>query len=309
MGTASESAAREPVRIVVGVDFSQPSLRALDWAGVLASGRPATVVAVHAVEPTPLSLMTEAAERLASRGIARLEEQCEGLRRQGLTCIARCEVGRPSQVVRDAVEEQGADLVIVGNRGMTAIKRSMIGSNADRVLRTVDAPVLVVHASDATRERLRALVATDFSEDADEAIAAFRRMFLPSSIRLDARVLHATVPPTALESVDAPLVERVDWTRLAEDAEERVGQVARTLRADGVEASVAVARGGAARTILAETRAWRADLVVIGRRGMSALERIFLGSIAERVLHGAPCAVFCGHRAPVAAARRAAYIG
>ena len=304
-----ETASHETIRIVVGIDFSQASLRALEWAGALAAGRPAVVIAVHAIEPTPLSLMTDAAERLATRGMERLEVQCEGLRRKGLSCTAHCEVGRPWQVIRSVVTSQGADLVVVGNQGLTAIRRSMIGSNADRVLRAVDAPVLVVHASDAVRERLRVLVATDFSEDSDEAIGAFRRAFLPSMIRLDARILHATVPPALLESAEAPLVGRVDWPRLEEDAAERVEQVARTLRADGVEASVAVARGGAARTILAEARAWRADLVVIGRRGMSALERIFLGSVAERVLHGAPCAVFCGHRAPVAAARRAAYIG
>jgi nucleotide-binding universal stress UspA family protein len=69
-----------------------------------------------------------------------------------------------------------------------------------------------------------------------------------------------------------------------------------------------VTRGGAVRTILAESRAWRADLVVIGRRGMSGLERMLLGSVAERVLHGAPCAVFCGHRATVPAGARASYI-
>jgi len=298
----------EPVRIVVGVDFSQPSMRALEWAGALAARRQAMVVAVHAIEPTPLSAMAEAAESLAARAEERLAAACEPVRRHGTPCDIRCAVGRAWQVVSDAVDEGPTDLVLVGNRGMSAMKRAMIGSNADRVLRAVDAPVLVVHASDAVRDRLRVLVATDFSGESDEAVAAFRRLFLPSALRLDARVLHAVVPPVLVESVDAPLLERIDWSRFDEDATERIELVARMLRADGVEASVAVARGGAVRTILAESRAWRADLVVIGRRGMSGLERLFLGSVAERVLHGAACAVFCGHRAAVPAEGRASFI-
>jgi len=305
--TGQEIAA-QPLRIVVGVDFSQPSLRALEWAAALAAGRRAEVTAVHAIEPTPLSVVAEAAESLAARGRDRLEEHCERVRRRGLCCRARCAVGRPWQVVRDAVEDEGGDLAVVGDRGISAVRRAILGSNADRVLRTLEVPVLVVRTSDIARERLRVLVATDFSEDSEEAVAAFRQVFLPSAIRLEARVIHALPTPAVVESVDVPLLERIDWSRLDEDATDRIERVARGLRADGIEASIAVTRGGAVRTILAESRAWRADLVVIGRRGMSGLERMLLGSVAERVLHGAPCAVFCGHRATVPAGARASYI-
>jgi len=112
-----------------------------------------------------------------------------------------------------------------------------------------------------------------------------------------------------LESVDVPLVERIDWVALDEQARASAERIAHGFSADGIEASVCVQRGGAARTVLAESRSWRADLLLVGRRGMSGFERVVMGSTAERVLHAAGCAVFSAQRARVASPRaRAAYI-
>jgi|GEM_PF-386740 len=289
------------MRIVVAVDFSQPSMRALDWAEAIAEGRASTVVAVHAIDPTPLAHVAEAADSLVVRAEERVSRVCASIARKGIPVEAYCAVGRPWSVVRDAVRNRGADLVILGNRGLSPIKRTLLGSNADRVLRTVAAPALVVHASDAARGHLRVLFATDFSEDADATVAAFRRLFVRSMIRLEVRVLHATVPPKLIESVDAPLVERVDWSSIEARAKELVHHAAAVFRADGVDTTEHVVRGAASRAILAESRAWRADLVVLGRRGASGFERLIMGSTAERVMHAAGCAVFTAQHAPVAA--------
>lgn len=301
--------AHGPLRIVLGIDFSQPARRGIEWAAALAEARHASVLAVHAIEPTPLSSMGEAAESLVARCVERLERECTLLASRGIPFEAHAAVGRPWQVIRDAVAERGADLVIVGNRGLSPIKRALIGSNADRVLRAVDVPVLVVHASDIPRGHLRVLVATDFSVHARETVAAFRSIFVPSSIRLEVRVVHATVPPAVIEAAEAPLIERVDWTALDDDARLAAERVADIFRADGIEAGVGVQRGGAARTVLAEVRGWRADILLVGRRGMSGFERMVMGSTAERVLHAAGCAVFTAQHVPVAApAVRAAFI-
>ncbi|MEY5061630.1 MAG: hypothetical protein RIS45_1551 [Planctomycetota bacterium] len=291
------------VRIVVAIDFSQPSMRALDWAEALAEGRPSSIVAVHAIEPTPLAHMAEAADALIVRAEERVSRVCVSIARKGIPIEPYCAVGRPWSVVNDAVRQRGADLVILGNRGLSPIKRTLLGSNADRILRAVSAPALVVHASDAPRGHIRVLVATDFSQDSEDTIAAFRRIFVRSSVRLDVRVLHATVPPEVIESVDVPLVERFDWESLEVQAQQMVHGTAAVFRADGIDTTEHVVRGGASRAILAEGRGWRADLLVLGRRGSSGFERFILGSTAERVMHSAPCAVFTAQRARVPAAR------
>lgn len=312
--TATGALAPEDLRLVVPVDFSQSSRQALQWAEALASGRRVVVVIVHAIEPTPLAAMGDAAEALVAQAEERVRTLGAGLAARGIAVVAHCGVGRPWHVVREAVAQHGADLVLLGNRGLSPIKRTVLGSNADRVLRTVPVPTLVVHAGDLPRGQMRVLVATDFSADAAEAVREFRRLFLRSMVRIEVRIVHATLPPGMIESVDMPLIERVDWSRIDTNAHELAEQVAHDFRTAGVQAGVQVVRGRAARTILAEARAWRADLIVLGRRGMSGFERMILGSTAERVLHAAPCAVFTAQHAAVAAearepaATRAAYI-
>jgi len=307
--SASRPDSGHGLRIVVPVDFSQSSLRALEWAAALAAGRRAQVIAVHAVEPTPLTTLAETADALLQRIDERLRRACIGLAGKGVPSLTHCAVGKPWHVVQGAVREFGADLVIMGNRGLSPIRRTLLGSVADRVLRTVPVPVLVLHSADLPREHLRVLIATDFSTDAAEAIAAFRRVFLRSMIRIEVRIVHATMPPELIEGVDVPLLERVDWRRLDTEAFEAADRAAAEFRADGVDAGIALLRGTAARAVLGEARAWHADLVVLGRRGTSGFERLILGSTAERVIHASQCAVFTAQRAAVPAEpRRAAYI-
>lgn len=302
-----EPAERGPLRILIGIDFSQPSRRGIEWAVSLAEGRRAAVVAVHAIEPTPLNATGDATDALVARATERVEAECALIAARGIPFESVVAVGRPWHAVRDAVAERGADLVILGNRGTSLIRRTLLGSNADRVLRAVDVPVLVVHASDMPRGHLRVLVATDFSPDADETISAFRGLFVRSSIRFEVRVVHATVPPdvVGIETLDAPLTARVDWAAFEEQARVAAGRIAHAFSAEGVEATVCVERGAAARTVLSECRNWRADLVLVGRRGKSGFERMVMGSIAERVLHAAGCAVFSAQHAAVGAPRAA----
>lgn len=300
------------IKIMVPIDYSHASLRALQWAESIANGRSATVTVVHALDPSPLTQLSDAADVLFVRADERMEAACAGLIDKGITVVFRNRVGRPTEVVRAMIDQEGADLIIVGNSGFSSVKRALLGSNADRILRAVATPALVVHTVDVPRERMRVLIATDFSPDANEAIAEFRHIFLRSSIRLEVRVMHATVPPDLLEGDALLSIERIDWPQFEAEAGEAALRVASEFRADGVETTAMIVRGGAARAILAEARAWRADMIVIGRRGLSGFERMLVGSSAERVLHGADCAVFSAQLArvpePAELLARAAFI-
>jgi nucleotide-binding universal stress UspA family protein len=55
--------------------------------------------------------------------------------------------GDPSDVILDVAEELGADLVIVGNKGMTGAKRFMLGSVPDRISHHANCSVLIVHTT------------------------------------------------------------------------------------------------------------------------------------------------------------------
>jgi len=60
---------------------------------------------------------------------------------------------------------------------------------------------------------------------------------------------------------------------------------------EGVRAECNLSYGSPGRVICALARSWKADLIVVGRRGHSGLSELFLGSVSNYVLHRAPCSV------------------
>jgi len=294
--------ARRILDLVVGIDFSDPSRRAVEWARRFAELRPARIVAVHAVEPSLLAEAEDVAGLLVQRGRAKLHEECAGLRRAGLEIVEECRIGRPWSVIHDVARRLPDPLVVIGARGLGAVRRALLGSVADRVLRIVDGPVLVVHARNPARGRLRVVVATDFSADADAAIALLARLAGASSPEIRAELIHVLPPPEVLASPDVPLLALPDLAPLEDAARTRLAEAARPLEEAGVVTERTVLRGHPARTIAAHAADVRADLVVLGRHGAGAFERMLLGSTAEQVLHHARSAVLTA-RAPSEPAR------
>lgn len=294
--------ARPVLDLVVALDFSEPSRRALEWARRLAELRPARIVAVHAVEPSLLADSDEIARMLEAKGRGRLHEECAEIRRSGIEVVEECRTGRPWSVVREVARALPDPLVVMGARGLGAVRRALLGSVADRVLRLVDGPVLVVHARNPARGRLRAIVATDFSADADAAIALLARIAAGATPELRVELVHVLPPPEVIASPDVPLLALPDLAPVEEAARARLVEAAQPLVDAGLEVQRLVLRGDPARTIASHAADVRADLVVLGRHGAGAFERLLLGSTAEQVLHLARCAVLTS-RAPSEAAR------
>ena len=300
----------EPLSILAGIDFSPCSEFVLRWCARLAEGRAARIELMHAVEPSILSLPPSTQSFVEHRARARLHLASAPLLDHGLEVHAEARSGRPWEVLRDRCAEHAPDLVIVGSRGLSAMQRAFIGSNADRLLRALEVPVLVVHEGLEPPERLHALVATDFSRDSGEAVQALARIFGRSRLRLHATVLHVAAPPQVVDYADIPIAPSVDWSGIEDAARHAIDECARPLAAIGVDVHPVVLRGSPARSILAEAKDMHADLVVLGRRPSGTLERWLLGSTAERVLHGAHCAVLTAEaaRAPARVRRTEAAI-
>jgi nucleotide-binding universal stress UspA family protein len=261
---------------------------------------------MHAVEPSILSLPPSTQSFVEHRARARLHLAAAPLLDHGLEVHVDARSGRAWEVLRERCAEHAPDIVVVGSRGLSAMQRAFLGSNADRLLRTLAVPVLVVHEGLEPPERLHALVATDFSQDSAESVQALVRLFGRSRLRLHATVLHVAAPPQVVDYADIPIAPSVDWSGVEEAARRGIDECARPLAAIGVDVHPVVLRGSPARAILAEARDMHADLVVLGRRPSGAVERWLLGSTAERVLHGAHCAVLTAEAARVPThARRA----
>lgn len=133
--------------IVAAVDFSGPSRRAFDAAVGLAEDLGATLVLAHAFAPVPKGGARDPI------GLARAEVEgsdwqqlCqewaeEARRRTDVETFTR--EGKPADVIAAAVAESKASLVVVGSHG-SGLRRAVLGSVAEAVIRSSKVPVVVV---------------------------------------------------------------------------------------------------------------------------------------------------------------------
>jgi nucleotide-binding universal stress UspA family protein len=134
-------------KIVVGVDGSEGSDRALEQAADIAKRDGASIVLCHVVE------------RIAAKGDmaplhadepevkAAVEKQVADLRDQGIDADARFEsivLGGPARSIADLADESGADLIVVGTRGHSALAGVILGSVTQKLLHIASCPVLCV---------------------------------------------------------------------------------------------------------------------------------------------------------------------
>lgn len=300
-GSAPDGA---PVNFIVPIDFSKPSQAALRWAEELAVRGPSRLIAVHAVEPTPLGDSDEFVAMLEARGLERLHDACERAASAGIEVVRECRIGEPSLVIEDVARRTPSAFIVMGNRGLGPIRRVFLGSVTDRVLRHAQCPVLVVREEDEPPARPRILVATDFARDAEAAVRAAHLIARRAREQPRVALLHVVLPPQVIEAAEAPMIAPAEIGTEEQDAREQLGAIAAMFKSLGAETTVEIARGDVFRAVAERADLLHADMVALGRHDASILERLLVGSTAERVLHRAHCAVLTARAAPVAAERR-----
>jgi nucleotide-binding universal stress UspA family protein len=134
-------------RIVVGLDGSKNAHHALEWAILLASSFDAEVVAVHAVGLLAHGAdgsMVPSHSHIGEIREAFESQWCAGLDSAGLKSRKVCREGPPAQVLLDVAEQAGADLLVVGSRGIGGVANLLLGSTSLQLVEHARHPVLVV---------------------------------------------------------------------------------------------------------------------------------------------------------------------
>jgi len=209
---------------------------------------------------------------------------------------ARCSVriGPAAPALADMADELGADLVIVGAARGARWGRAILGTTAQRVIRAAHTPVLVARRP-VTLPPGRVLLTTDLSPLSatvhENALRTLARCFgVPERLR-SLLVLGWMGAPAPLSR------EAMDHAALGE-----LNRFLRHRRGPAVEPVVRT--GIIADEIVAEARAWNAELLVVGTHARGWGARLMLGSTAEAALRDAPCNVLAVP--PVATPARAA---
>jgi nucleotide-binding universal stress UspA family protein len=227
--------------------------------------------------------------------------------------VASVVTGHPAAALCEYVESHPMDLVVMTTHGRGGLGRLLLGSVADRMLRQVAKPVLLLHPQEPveTTEFRHVLVALDgeVEEPLLEAAELLGRAGYGVRFTLT-RVVEPAVPVlTSLAVRPAHLPS--DWNAKREmDAREYLSGLADRLGTRGWDVSwhVLVGRGVAGR-VLELADAIRADAIVVGTHGARGLERLLLGSVAGEIVHDATVPVLVvpatsvAERAPAPAPR------
>ena len=143
--------------IVVGTDGSETAREAVQQAIGLAKAVGASIELVSAFEPIPSQRLRRQA-REAPQDVqwmvnpreavdATLREASEAIERAGVPVTPYAREGDPADAILDVAEERSADLIVVGNKGMTGAKRFLLGSVPNRVSHHAPCSVLIIRTT------------------------------------------------------------------------------------------------------------------------------------------------------------------
>jgi nucleotide-binding universal stress UspA family protein len=188
-------------------------------------------------------------------------------------------------------------MVVLGTHGRSGVARLLLGSVAEKTLRTSPVPVLVVppHVSDiapARRDPFRSvLCAIDFSPDSARALAYATSLAQHAGGRLT--LLHSVEPmPPGHEATDGVTFDVAAYgDALEKSARAQMERFAPEAFAAGCQRENLVTRGRAYKDILRVAAERQADVIVVGVHGRNAFDRLVFGSTTEHIVRRAACPV------------------
>ena len=164
VASGSAGSDRPLSRILVSTDFSPASEYAVDYALGLAKQLSASVQICHcALQPdyelaglvspgmrTAAAAFIEQAMAMAHASRLELEHLADRKRALGVPLTVSMLEGRPADAIVAAARDSGADLIVIGSRSRPGVRHVLLGSVAEKVVRSAHCPVLVVHPDDRT---------------------------------------------------------------------------------------------------------------------------------------------------------------
>ncbi len=307
-GKSAKSAPQTKLQIhnvLVPIDFSEPSLSAVEFALPLAKKFGADLHLAHVFEPDypitsmvalPLIVPEIEVGRRVRRRLKEVAKKFSVELRPGNIHAAK---GRPFVEICRIAREHAIDLIVIATRGNTGLKHLVLGSTAERVVRYSHCPVLVFRAVDRKKTTRRnghtqaevkfdkILVPVDFSDCSTKGVDYAKRLarqFGSKLMLVNSVAIQYWITNDEYTRYDLPLLTQQSEKIAREQMQELVQQ----LRADGLEVSSCVEIGHAGLEICASAERERVDVIVTSTHGTTGLKHVLLGSTAEYVVRHAP---------------------
>ncbi|MGH2621268.1 MAG: universal stress protein [Anaerolineales bacterium] len=293
------------MKVFCAVDGSEFSHWGVEALAALSGQRPKTVILLHVVDTSTITAPRATDRTKLKQSLAAVdragERLLERLAQTATTALSQAATGPGTKVhtlvthgpvaetILTQAKRRKVDLLILGSRGLSDIRGFLLGSVSRRAVTMATCPVLVVKRRVTDLQRV--LLAVDGSGHSKVAAEFLCAGFLPQSTHLT--VLSVAAPmvtelarqvlsPEELERLTKPAVDQ---------AHKLVAAFRQMFLKEGYSVATDVVTGHPSQTILQQAEKLRADLVVAGSRGLTGIDRYYLGSVSESVLKYAPCSV------------------
>ncbi|MEW5948981.1 MAG: universal stress protein [Thermodesulfobacteriota bacterium] len=196
-------------------------------------------------------------------------------------------VGESHVRFSEKVKELGAELVVMGTRGRTGLKKIFMGSLTANVIGHVRCSVLVAKGEPRRGEYKSLLVPTDGSESSSHAIHMACRL----AKELGSKITILNVVPVYGDQVD--LATKTGLSEVfAVESKAIMTKAERIATEYGLSVTdIVVDEGYPADEIVRVAKEGRSDLIVIGSHGSAGITHAVMGSTAQQVIEQAPCPI------------------
>ncbi len=264
-------------RVLVPLDGSTLAEAILPAVERLARDHEADVILLEVLEGQGTREAELDAERQAG---GYLQRMVDSLRRRGLKRVCtRVWYGDADQAIANAATRERADLVAMSTHGRSGLDWLRFGSVAEGVVRRAPVPVLLVRGIAAwDRGGInRILVPLDRSEASEAVLPLVSCLAGPFDFEIQLlHVVEVALPLSGWEAAGKVVHDA--------EAEAYLAEMAALLEARGLRVGMTVRAGLPAEVIPAVAAETKSGLVAMSTHGRSGLGRLFLGSVAERVL-------------------------
>ncbi len=279
-------------RLLAATDLSAPANHAVERAAMIARESGAELYLLHVVSFGPLEKLRKLMQDTSVAMQQRIIETAHGrLVTQAATLAKRYGVSSDIRVLSGSLltelHDASADMVVCGARGESFMRHVLLGSTAERMLRSTRRPVLVVKQA-AHEPYKTVLIPVDFSSSSLRAIEHARAVAPQAEIILmhayevpfEGQLRYASVEESTLN--EYLLIAKRDATASMEELCKQAG-----LGID--QARYVLVHGDPSSSVIEQEQVQSADLIVMGKHGENFLEELLLGSVTKHVLAESQC--------------------
>lgn len=283
-------------KILCPIDFSPGSQQALRAAVRLSLDGDTELIVAHALYLSPLAFAgespfsTSVLDGMIANEESALAAAVRDAKDLGAPRVTEMFLQGPpwERICAVAEADRDVDLIVMGTEGRTGLRRLLLGSVAEKVVRHAPCSVLAVRGRNGTSAFHRILCPIDFSEASRAAVHQAARLAQPNGLGIT--LLHVLDLPVryAGDPNVAGFVEDLD-RQGARHLNEWAAEL-RTRTSAPVEARTRIGSPGPQTLSMLDSES-TFDLVVVGSHGRTGVRRALLGSVAERIVRHAPCPV------------------